>query len=252
MNHTFYSTNYNFQRYRATDYRYTDARSASNMHFIARMRKGHCRIVGPGITLEVPEGGVFYIPAGFAYQSYWYGEPEIEFDSLGFWTFPEAGKANYLLQLLPSDPQINSLIDAAMCDSTVTSKTLGAFYMLLGLVLPQMYAPAQTQKRSGIMQTAEAYLVRHPRARIAEVARCCGVSESGLYNVFRDEGGSTPNALRHQILCQKAVHYLQTTDMSVEQISRKLEFSSASYFRKILFAVTGKTPRQLRKEAKGI
>lgn len=252
MEHTFYSTNYAFHTFRATQYRYTDARSASNMHYIARMRKGHCRIASGGTILQIPEGSIFYIPAGLSYQSYWYGDPAIEFDSLGFWTFPEAKRADYALQLLPSDPKIQSLVDAVVADGALTSGSLGAFYTLLGILLPQMQAPASAKERSGVLQMAEDYLAKHPRARIADVARHCGISESGLYNAFRVEGNTTPNAVRHQILCRKAVHYLQTTDLSVEQISRKLEFSSASYFRKILFSVTGKTPRQLRKEAKSI
>ena len=37
------------------------------------------------------------------------------------------------------------------------------------------------------------------------------------------------------------------TDLSVEDISRLLGFSSSSYFRKVFFAGTKKTPREYRR-----
>ena len=59
----------------------------------------------------------------------------------------------------------------------------------------------------------------------------------------------TPHALRQKILVEKAVELLTTTDIPIEEVSDRLGFSSSSYFRKILFAQTGKTPSAIRKEA---
>ena len=46
---------------------------------------------------------------------------------------------------------------------------------------------------------------------------------------------------------EKAKQLLMTTNISVEEISRMLNFSSASYFRKILKKYSGKTPKEIRK-----
>ena len=47
----------------------------------------------------------------------------------------------------------------------------------------------------------------------------------------------TPNQMRNQILLEKAKDILITTDMSVENISDYLQFSSPSYFKKSLSGI---------------
>lgn len=252
MEHTFYSTNFHFNQYCGHKYRYTDARDGATMHYIGYMRKGTCRIESREGILLVAQGDIFYIPASLPYQSHWYGEEEIAFDSFGFFDFPEAMDGQYALQKFPADAKSLELINAIAQNPRVCSGTLGKFFALLSLLLPQMTVRQKEALYSKTIHEAAAYLTVHPRAAISQVAKHCNVSESGLYNAFRREGDMTPNDLRHKILAEKAVHLLQTTDLSVEQISRQLEFSSSSYFRKILFAVTGKTPRQLRKETRTI
>ncbi|MBE6762725.1 MAG: AraC family transcriptional regulator, partial [Ruminococcaceae bacterium] len=59
----------------------------------------------------------------------------------------------------------------------------------------------------------------------------------------------TPNQFRNEILCEKAISLLTTTNKSVQEISDTLNFSSTSYFRKILKAHTGKTPLEIRKKS---
>ena len=81
----------------------------------------------------------------------------------------------------------------------------------------------------------------------ADVARFCGVSESALYTAFREVRGYTPTQARHRILTEEAVSLLTTTDLPVEEISRKLGFCSSNYFRKVISGQTGSTPRAIRK-----
>ena len=241
-----------FRVIRARKYRYTDARDGASSHFLARMRKGHCRIETERQTLEVAEGEIFYIPYGLPYRSYWYGSEAIEFDSLAFLDFPEAKNGDYALQVLEGNAQIHALMDQITAAPQVCSATLGLFYTLLAILLPRM----QTRNGDGsdrrIVLEAKRCLSESPRIRMSELAKRCGVSESGLYHIFRREAHMTPNELRQSILIEKAVRLLTTTQMGVEQISQELEFSSASYFRKVFLAQTGKTPRQVRKENRGI
>jgi len=84
---------------------------------------------------------------------------------------------------------------------------------------------------------------------VSRLARLCNVSESGIYLLFKRELNKTPNQVRLEILCQRAVSLLTTTNKSVQEISDTLGFSSTSYFRKILKANSGKTPLQIRKES---
>ncbi|MBQ4116900.1 MAG: helix-turn-helix domain-containing protein [Clostridia bacterium] len=57
---------------------------------------------------------------------------------------------------------------------------------------------------------------------------------------------------RCEILCEKAVTLLTTTDKSVQEISDMHGFSSTSYFRKILYRYTNNTPRDIRKKTEKI
>jgi AraC-like DNA-binding protein len=81
------------------------------------------------------------------------------------------------------------------------------------------------------------------------VADHCGISESGLYALFKKQLGKTPNDIRAEALCQKAIGLLTTTNKSVQEISDMVGFSSTSYFRKVLRKYTGKTPLGIRKDA---
>ncbi|MBQ1211258.1 MAG: helix-turn-helix domain-containing protein [Clostridia bacterium] len=93
---------------------------------------------------------------------------------------------------------------------------------------------------------------RDPYVTVGEVAAYCGVSESGLYALFKSTLNETPNRVRRQILCERAKELLSTTDLTVEQISSQLSFSSSSYFRKVFYEHIGKTPREVYREARNI
>lgn len=86
-----------------------------------------------------------------------------------------------------------------------------------------------------------------PSRKIADIAAACGVCESGLYGVFRRTYRETPNTVRQRVLCEQAKHLLVTTDLSVEEISERLSFSSSSYFRKVMRKHTGMTPGEIRR-----
>lgn len=240
------SNHFWFRQISGHSYRYTDVRHGAAMHFLVYLRKGSARFVGREGTVTLEQGQFLYIPEGEAYQSYWQGGDEILFDSLGFHWFPEGETADYAMQTIPADGQMISLADAISQNRQVCSETLGSFFSLLGNAIPKMIGRSM---QGDVLQKAQLYLYLHPEASMAEVAADCGISQSGLYNAFARGGWGTPNDLRQRIRAEMAVELLQTTDLSVEEISSRLSFSSASYFRKILKKHTGKTPSQLRKEA---
>ncbi|MBE6975898.1 MAG: helix-turn-helix transcriptional regulator [Ruminococcaceae bacterium] len=235
-----------FRQISSHRYRYTDVRHGAAMHFLVYLRKGRARFVGRDRTVTIEQGQFMYIPEGEAYQSYWQAEEEILFDSLGFHWFPEGDSAEYTMQIIPADDSMIALADAISQNRQVCSENLGYFFALLSAVVPKM---ATSGAEGDVLQKAQLYLYLHPEASIAEVAANCAISQSGLYNAFARSGWGTPNDLRQRIRAEMAVELLQTTDLSVEEISTRLSFSSASYFRKILKKHTGKTPSQLRKEA---
>ena len=136
-------------------------------------------------------------------------------------------------------------------DLSVSLLSVGRLYRFLGSTCGHMQQE-NTRSRSVMIGKAMDYMRQNTAFSISDVAGYCGISESGLYAIFRRELHRTPIQVKHEILAQQASALLRTTDLSVEEISRRLNFSSASYFRKILFAQTGKTPTQIRKSHRQI
>lgn len=234
-----------FTRYCYKRYHHTDASAGANRHFFGILDQGRCRIVSRDRTIEAEAGQLFYIPLGLPYQSYWFSEGEIVLRSYGFDGFPEEQEGDFPLQVLPE--VLAALLDGVELTGHTDSKSLGALFTAIGQILPHMERSGRERARC-LWVEAVAYLQAHPQATAGEMARHCGVSESALYAAFKRHN-STPNQTRQELLVRQAKQLLTTTDSSVQAISDQLGFSSSSYFRKILYRHTGKTPSQIRKAA---
>lgn len=105
----------------------------------------------------------------------------------------------------------------------------------------------KSNKYEYIIKRALTFLDKNYNCKFDELAAFCGVSESGLYLIFKEVFGKTPLEIKHQIVCEKAKELLKTTNLSVEEISTMLHFSSSSYFRKVFKQTTGKNPLYIRK-----
>ena len=228
------------------DGRHTDNSDGVNKHYIGYLYRGSARIVSKKGTLELQEGDLFYIPKNCSYHSYWYGTEGALFDSFAFAAIPQKGYTAYCLQKLTMTEQVKILHRDLASDRTVNARSVAALYQLLWALMPAM--KRHDYSKSGVLarQLAD-YIHEHPDERADRVARSCGVSESTMYHILKQELGKTPNRLRQEAKCQQAVVLLTTTDLSVERISDQLGFSSPSYMRKLLRATTGKTPLQIRK-----
>ena len=49
-------------------------------------------------------------------------------------------------------------------------------------------------------------------------------------------------------MIQNAIELLSNTNMTIDEISLKVGFSSSNYFRKIFTKLTDKTPKELRRK----
>lgn len=252
MNNTQFLNSFYFRRYQRHKYHLTDhfKTNGSPGHFIARMIKGSAKFKSLNKTITVSEGDIFYIPKGLKYQSFWYGneEDEILFDSLRFQHFPMLDSYNYSLQTIDCSPEASALLLKIADKMTVNCTTVGMLYLFLGEVLDGMEQKAR--HHIDIAEIALDYMHNHTNFLISDVAEHCKVSESTLYGIFKKAYGTTPIEKKQEIFCERAAELLITTDLSVEEISAMLGFSSSSYFRKIFKKHTGKAPLQVRKNTK--
>jgi len=238
---------FRFYEFNLEKYHYTDNRGGAPDHYIAVMNKGNCRLVSENQTVEIDEGEVFYIPMGLPYQSYWYGDTEISFKSLGFRLFPEANEKNYYLQKLKCSTSLKERINKIPVNKAVNSRTIADFFAIINELLPIMKTENMSRDEQ-IYSKAKEYMTKNVNCCAKDISRHCGISESTLYSAFRTAAEKTPNEVRLEILCDKAVFLLTTTDKSVQEISDTLGFSSTSYFRKIFKAYVKQTPREARKK----
>ncbi len=232
--------------------RHTDNSGGIDCHFVARMRRGSAVIVAEtGETLSLCAGEIFYIPLGLRYQSYWTPdggrEPKVEWESYGFDFFPcKSGKLYALQKLNPSETAL-AYLDRLPLSEGVSTSSIGLLYAFLGETFPTMKRSDPNPQRE-LLSKARHYIYQHPQFKVEELARHCGMSESGLYAFFRSYAHTTPIEEKNRIQTQKAITLLGSTDLPVEEIANRMGFQSIAYFRKIVKAQTGKTPTELRRE----
>lgn len=248
MNSTIFSESFLSREITRDTYHHSDNHIGAPWHYLAYMLKGHCRIVSDRDTIDVNEGDVFYIPYQLPYQSYWYGRPEIRFLSFAFRFFPEAEHDAYRLQIIPCEEELKTMVRTIPTGPTMTSEALGSFYTALARLLPLMQQETR-DKSDVLLLKAQNYLREHHDGTVRDIARHLEVGESTVYTLFKNGLGKTPNTVRQELLCEKAIFLLTTTDLSVQEISDTLGFSSTSYFRKTLKLHTGNSPREIRKTA---
>ena len=245
---TLFSDAFFFNHFRFSKYKYTDNRCGCKHYYLALMIKGRCRIVSKQGEISCSEGELFFIPKNLSYESYWYGENEIEFLSFGFFGLGTNDDLNYRLQVLPRH---EGLCERVMAVSTAEQSpnchTLSRFYDVMGDILPILEKSDSGDEH--IVKRAERYIKENSDCSVADIAAACNISPSYLYNIFSRHLKTTPNEMRNRILAKKGIELLRSTDKTVEEISGMLGFSSPSYFRKIIKKHTGTTPRQIRKES---
>ena len=159
---------------------------------------------------------------------------------------PVDDEQNLILQKLPNSIEINEKIKSIPTGRAVTAKMLSLFYDMLSDIIPSMeYMPKDKEMR--VLYEAKKYIEENSGCSIPQAAEACFVSESYLYYTFKKNLKITPNDYRQKVLCEKVVSLLKTTDKKIDEIADCLDFSSASYLRKVLKKHIGKTPREIRK-----
>ena len=103
--------------------------------------------------------------------------------------------------------------------------------------------------REGIHR-AESYIRQHlaQPLSIQDIARGTGISKSVLYKAFHRHRGCTLGAFVNACRVEASLPLLKDTNLSMEDISQRVGFSSASYYSKTFKKQMGQSPLQYRKK----
>ena len=234
-------TNY-FKLYRHPAGYYSDRRVGMPRHYINYRIRGCSRYVAENSMLEVGPGDLYYVPMGLKAEVFTVGDDPIETISCGFILFPEARKRRFCIQKLPSEfiPDIQKIPMNYLPDTDA----LAQLYSLLSKLLPHM--KEETITTPALLEKLSELIRKDPSARVPNLAKECGVSESSLYVQVKALSGKTPNEFRMDVVMSEAIRMLASSDIPVNLLAEQLGFSSANYFRKVFREHTGLTPSRLR------
>ena len=235
-----------FNNYHFMNYKYTDKTEGIPIHYFAYMTKGNAKICTRDETVYINQGDLFYIPNGCKYRSYWYGDPEIEFISLGFRFMPNFQNKHYEPQVIERDEDAIKAIKEIVEYGTLDGIAIGKFYTLVG-ALHKKLQHRSVDKDADLIEKVKGLLAEHPDYTVKDIAKACAVSESTLYSAFRKNSDTSMHDVKKSVVMEAAKDLLVSTDHPVEEISRRLNFSSSVYFRKCFKEHFGVSPRQMRK-----
>lgn len=120
-----------------------------------------------------------------------------------------------------------------------------ATLMVKYILLENMLTP----KATGSIEKAVAYIQNnlHRELSIQDICRSSNLSKTLLYGAFHQRFHCTVSGYINGQRVERSMELLSKTDMSMEDISQKVGFSSASYYSKIFKKHTGISPLQYRK-----
>lgn len=228
-------------------YHYTDNRVGVPFNYVAYLLKGRARIVSDAKSIDIEAGDVFFIPKNLSYQSYWYGEDDIDFLSCGFYSLHSDEDLNFKLQTVSCDDETKRELKSVFeKDGGVTCEALSHFYRAMSRIIPSLKCKNKSKEKITADKIKEC-IERNPHMSLREISKLGNISEAHMYEVFKKTTGETPNDYRQKVLCEEGIELLLTTDKKIEEIAELTNFSSASYFRKVLKKHTGSTPKEIRK-----
>lgn len=245
--------------YNKLTFRYEKYNSATNSfpplvcNFFGKMLEGEGYLTtADGETLHLVAGDFFFLPRGTRYHSHWFpsstGNRTVQWQAVRFDYIPSRSEKIYRMQTLPPIPSLVDFFRRLEEKQDFDLESVGRLYLCFSQ-LEDLLSEVQSDPRRSLYEKAEMYIREHPNFKVPELAKYCTVSESGLYAFFAAYAGTTPIELKNRICIEKAQLLLESTNLSIEEISMQTGFKSVSYFRKLFLSYTGKKPTVYRKDA---
>ena len=233
------------------EYHYCRGNNARRKSRFGLIEEGEGVYIYLNKRLYVHKGDIIFIPEGVYCYSEWSGEPTIKVTYINCFMHYNASPYEYVPQKLICSMDVwDSLMQVSrLLDGNLTNEleAYSLFYAVLKKVIPNMHKRQLPVDKT--LQQAIAYITENwdKDFSIDAVAKACCVSESKLYQIFRDQLGETPVHFLNSIRINNAIDYLESTEYSISRISEMVGFRSENHFRKVFCDITGTTPLKFRK-----
>jgi two-component system, response regulator YesN len=114
--------------------------------------------------------------------------------------------------------------------------------------LTEQAAFTQTAGVSPVVRQAIRYIKENLQERLSleEIAQSCCLSKYHLSHLFKKEVGSTVVDFLNKIRIEKALYYLETTDLTIQQIASEVGFQDANYFSRMFKKYMQHSPKEHR------
>jgi AraC-like DNA-binding protein len=130
--------------------------------------------------------------------------------------------------------------------------TTGLLWVLMGQIVERLAddSPVTAISNEDALRIRQVLVARlNEQPSLAEIASEAGLSPTVAKQVFRATYGHGIMHYFNQLKIWQAQRLLSSTSLTVEQVSRKLGFTSATYFSRVFFRYTGRTPVAFRKHS---
>jgi len=128
--------------------------------------------------------------------------------------------------------------------------------MELILFLSRCYSRDQTPESNAILRIGHllSHIEKHfaEPLRVPQLARMARLSESSLLRAFRTVLGTTPLDHVIRVRIAKASELLRHDDIRITEAAFQCGFQDSNYFARQFRKVTGRTPRQFRRDTHGL
>ena len=116
------------------------------------------------------------------------------------------------------------------------------------ILLENLLTPNMGEQLENVLQYIEKNLDRS--FSIQELSKNVNLSKSALYHMFHTNFNCTVNEYINKERIKRSLHYLLETDLTIDEISAKVGFSSVSYYTRIFKKIKNTTPLQYKKQFK--
>jgi AraC-like DNA-binding protein len=116
--------------------------------------------------------------------------------------------------------------------------------------LPEKLTPSQIKLANEVAYQLETHA--NEKFQINDLAQKLGVHRSYLSNSFKQLYGISPREFLSKVKIRSAKQLLLNTDLTIEEIATKLDFSSSSHFSKFFLSSVGLSPIKFRNQQRKI